>query len=71
MASTDSDVALKHLRKFVAQHPTQKAAARALGISEPYLCDLLNGRRLFSTNMLDRLGLERQTTIRRKQQEVA
>lgn len=68
MASTEGDVALKYLRQFVAQHPTQAAAAKALGISSPYLHDLLQGRRLFSVKMLDRLGLERRTTIKRKQE---
>ena len=47
------------LRRVVEQHGTQTAAARALGISQPYLHDLLRGRRDFSAAMLARLGLAR------------
>lgn len=45
------------LRGFVRQHPTQKAAAKALGISPPYLHDLLHKRRAISTRLLGKLGL--------------
>jgi hypothetical protein len=45
------------LRKIVAKYPTQRAAAKSLGISEVYLCDLLRGRRPFSTRVLKTLGL--------------
>lgn len=54
---------LTHLQQFVKRHTTQKAAASALGISGPYLGDLLKGRRDFSDEMLDRLGLTRKTMI--------
>ena len=51
--------ALKQLRIFVRQHPTQKAAAAALKISSPYLTDLLYGRRHINDGMLAKLGLKR------------
>ncbi len=47
------------LRVFVANYPTQIAAAAALGIKPSYLTDLLYGRRLFSANILKKLGLKR------------
>lgn len=47
------------LKAFVSQHPSQTAAARALGISQAYLNDLLWGRRTFSEPMLAKLGLRR------------
>ena len=53
------------LRAFVAQHPTQTAAARALGVGDAYLSDLLHGRRLFSDVMLAKLGLERVIVTRK------
>lgn len=50
---------LEALRAFVAKHPTQQAAAEALGVSPVYVSDLLNERRDFSDNMLAKLGLRR------------
>ena len=50
---------LTELKVFVAQYPTQQAAAAALGVSPPMMVDLLRGRRGFSERMLARLGLER------------
>lgn len=50
---------LDALRKFVAKHKTQAAAAEALGVSRPYLSDIINGRRDFSDPVLERLGLRR------------
>lgn len=47
------------LHKFVDQYPTQKDAARALGVSPAYLSDVKNGRRTFSDNLLQKLGLRR------------
>lgn len=49
---------LSTLKRFVAAHPTQKEAASALGISQPYLFDLLKGNRPFSERMLQELGLK-------------
>lgn len=54
------------LKQFVRQYPTQTAAARALKISGVYLSDVLNYRRDFSDNVLDKIGLRRITTIVRK-----
>ena len=47
------------LARYVTEHRTQSAAARSLGISAPYLHDLLNGRRGFSDRLLAALGFER------------
>jgi len=45
------------LRAFVQKHGSQAAAARRLNISEPYLCDLLYGRRAVSENIQKKLNL--------------
>lgn len=47
------------LKAFVQRYPTQSAGAKALGISAPYLVDLLRGRRALSPRLLKRLGLRR------------
>ncbi len=47
------------LQKLVDRLGSQKAAAAQLGISQPYLSDLLHGRRDVSDQMLVRLGLRR------------
>lgn len=50
---------LAELKRIVATHETQAAAADALEISESYLSDLLAARRDFSDKMLEKLGLRR------------
>ena len=47
------------LREFVARHGSQSAAAKALGISQPYMSDIMNGRRDLSERIMKALGLER------------
>jgi len=47
------------LRAFVNRFPTQRKAAKALNISEPYLSDMLKGNRQVSENILNHLGLRR------------
>jgi len=47
------------LREFVARYGSQIAAARALGISQPYMSDIMNGRRDLSERIMKSLGLER------------
>ena len=50
---------LRRLEQFVAQYPTQQAAAKVLGITPVYLSDLLRERRSLSINILAKLGLKR------------
>ncbi len=50
---------IETLRAFVANYPTQRQAAAALGISPVYLSDILNERRDFSNTVLEKLGLKR------------
>lgn len=52
---------LAALRKFVAAHQTQTAAAKALAISPAYLSDILAGKRGLSEPVAKRLGFERRT----------
>jgi plasmid maintenance system antidote protein VapI len=47
------------LAAFIKRHKTQAAAAEALGVSRPYLSDIVNGRRDFSDAVLEKLGLRR------------
>jgi DNA-binding transcriptional regulator YdaS (Cro superfamily) len=47
------------LERRVQAAGSQKKAATELGISAQYLNDLLQGRRDFSDNLLEKLGLER------------
>lgn len=49
----------KRLVAFVANYPSQKAAAAALHISSPYLGDLLKGARPLSDRILNEIGLAR------------
>lgn len=51
--------ALSRLKALVQKAGTQRAAAKALGVSEPHIADLLHGRRGFSVPMLAKLGLRR------------
>ncbi len=55
--------ALDRLHRFVERYPNKKAAADALGITPPYLNDLINMRRDISDQMLEKLGLKRVTRI--------
>ena len=50
---------LEALRTFIAKHGNQRKAAKALGISEPYMTDLVHGRRRVSDSLLEKLGLRR------------
>ena len=50
---------LRELKRFCAGYGTQVAAAKALGISQPYLSDLLRKRRDVSKPLLKKLGLKR------------
>ena len=45
---------------------TQTALARELGVSLPYLNDVLHGRRELAGKVLDALGLERVISYREK-----
>jgi plasmid maintenance system antidote protein VapI len=47
------------LRRFCDTFRTRADAAKALGISAPYLSDLCNGRRDVTDELLEKLGLRR------------
>ncbi len=51
--------ALKTLRTFVAEYPTHRDAAAALGLSPAYLSQILNGHTPFSDRVLDKLSLRK------------
>lgn len=54
---------MKRLKEFVAAHPNRRTAASALDIKEPYLSELLNGKRPFSEHVLTGLGLEKRAVV--------
>ncbi len=47
------------LRKLIADHGSQRAAAKHLGISEVYFSDLKRGKRAMSAKILGKLGYRR------------
>ncbi len=51
------------LRGAVAEHGSQKAFAKHIGVSEPYLTDVLLGRRHPSPRILEPLGLRKVVEI--------
>ena len=53
----------RRLRAFVESHRTQRAAARALGVTDVHLCRILAGDRGFSNRILRKLGLRRVTIV--------
>ena len=53
------------LVRFVKSRRTQKRAAKDLGISQQYLCDVLKGRREISATLADQLGYERVVMFRK------
>ena len=46
-----------HIKALVKRAGTQVKAAKRLGVSQQYLCDILAGRRKVSAAMLKKLGL--------------
>lgn len=55
----DSDRFIQELRMRIEEAGSQKAFAEAVGISEPYLSDILAGRREPGEKILKPLGLQR------------
>lgn len=51
------------LRAVIAETGSQRKAAKALGISGPYVNDLLRGRRNPGPALLRRMGLEKVTRV--------
>ena len=54
-----ADIGLQTLRAYVKQCGTQARAAKRLKISQPYLSDILSGKRNLSDPVLLRIGLKR------------
>jgi hypothetical protein len=52
----------RRLRAVVAGSKDQKTAARALGVSPQYLCEVLLGRRPAGPKLLRGIGLQRRVT---------
>jgi len=58
------------LRAFVAQHGTQQAVAKILGVSEPFVTDMLRGRRNIPDRVLLAIGARR-IVVRDAQQKAS
>jgi hypothetical protein len=54
---------LGRLLAFVGEHPTQRAAAKALGVSAPFLTMVLKGKRQIPPKILKKLGLQRDIVV--------
>lgn len=50
---------LELIKQRANEAGSQKALAETLGVSAPYLSDVINGRREPSENLLSRLGIRR------------
>lgn len=55
---------IEELKHLVKEAGGQRAAASLLGVSQPFVSDLLLGRRKFSDEMLSKMGIDK-TYIRR------
>ncbi len=56
---------MNQLRAVVALHGNQRAAAKALGISQQYISDILKGSRKISASVADKLGFVADRTYRK------
>lgn len=61
----------EELRRRLATAGTQKALADQLGISQPFLCQVINGQREPGKALLDTLGLERVVIYQPKQEQAS
>lgn len=52
---------LEKLSRAVKRHPTQRAAAKAMGVSAAQLCNALNDSCPLPPNLLKELGISRET----------
>lgn len=55
-----SDVAIR-IQRAVNRYGNQRTMAKAMGISEQYLSDMLRGTREWSEDLLEHVGVERYT----------
>lgn len=62
---TEAEVAGLLKRLIATEGCTQRDFARRLEISEPYLCDILQGKRAPGTKVCELFGLEKQTRYMR------
>lgn len=47
------------IRETVERYGSQKAAAKAIGVSQAYMCDVMSGRREPAEKLLTALGYRR------------
>lgn len=55
---------LARLKTRVEKYDTNREAAQALGVSQPYLYDVLRGKREPASTILSALGLEKVVSYR-------
>ena len=56
------DGVIKTIRRKSAEHGSQRAFAKSIGVSPAYLSDVLKGRREPGPKILDALGITRRAT---------
>jgi predicted XRE-type DNA-binding protein len=61
---TDDDLK-RLLERAVKSAGSQKAAAESLGVSQAYLCDVMNGRAAAGDKILTSLGLRKRIVYER------
>jgi len=54
---------IERLRREIKRHGNQKRTAKALGISEQFLTDVLKGRRGPGKQLLSALGMEKRVAF--------
>lgn len=59
------DELIEHLRKLVKEEGSQRNLAKRLGVSAPFIGDVLLGKREPAAKMLKALGLRRVITFER------
>lgn len=59
------DELIEHLRKLVKEEGSQRNLAKRLGVSAPFIGDVLLGKREPAPKMLKALGLRRVVTFER------
>jgi len=62
MRSYSEAQVLAHLRTALIAYGSQRKAAKALGLNETVLSDVLNGRKAITSRMLQVAGFEREAT---------
>jgi transcriptional regulator with XRE-family HTH domain len=67
MQEVDQEGLMKMLRSIMAGYKNQHEFAKACGVSDGFLSDILRGRRDVSVKILDHIGIKRVVVYRPKE----